>query len=73
MIGYENGAAVEAIDFQFPDEGDEPTPVVRDAWRAEPLLDKCQRRFAPVAGGQPIAARSSSTSRRRPISAPAAG
>ncbi|MEQ1862775.1 MAG: hypothetical protein ABMA13_22875 [Chthoniobacteraceae bacterium] len=36
------------VGFQYPDEGDEPAPVVRDAWRHAPLLDKCQRRLATI-------------------------
>ncbi len=43
---------VPTVDFNYPDEGDEPAPVVRDEWREAPLLEKCSKqRFAPVPGG----------------------
>ena len=43
---------VPTVDFNFPDEGDEPAPVVRDDWREAPLLEKCSRqRFACVPSG----------------------
>ena len=41
---------VPVVDFLYPDDGDEPTPVVRDQWRPAPLTTKCQRRFAVVPG-----------------------
>jgi hypothetical protein len=43
---------VPTVDFNYPDEGDEPAPRVRDDWRDAPLLEKCsQQRFAPVPSG----------------------
>lgn len=43
---------VPTVDFNYPDEGDEPAPIVRDDWRDAPLLEKCsQQRFTPVPGG----------------------
>ena len=43
---------VPTVDFNYPDEGDEPAPRVRDDWRPAPLLEKCVRqRFACVPSG----------------------
>ena len=43
---------VPTVDFNYPDEDDEPAPCVRDDWRAAPLLEKCSRqRFACVPSG----------------------
>ncbi len=40
---------VPTVDFNYPDEGDEPAPRVRDDWRPAPLLEKCSKqRFACV-------------------------
>ncbi len=52
-IGFDDTAAalVPTVDFQYPDEGDEPAPVVRDQWREAPLVTKCQQRFATVPSG----------------------
>jgi len=52
MIGVEaigdDVSFVPVVDFLYPDEGDEPAPVVRDQWRLAPLATKCQQRFAVV-------------------------
>jgi hypothetical protein len=52
MIGVEtigDGVSlVPAVDFIYPDEGDDPAAVVRDLWRPAPLSEKCQQRFAVV-------------------------
>jgi hypothetical protein len=47
-IGFDDTAAalVPTVDFQYPDEGDAPAPVVRDAWTDAPLIEKCLRPFA---------------------------
>ena len=42
---------VPTTQFQYPDDGEPETPVVRDQWRNEPIYRKCQRRFAPVQSG----------------------
>jgi hypothetical protein len=43
---------VPTVDFNYPDEGDEPAPRVRDDWRPAPLLEKCSKqRFACVPSG----------------------
>ena len=43
---------VPTVDFDYPDEGDEPAPRVRDDWRPAPLLEKCSKqRFACVPSG----------------------
>lgn len=47
---------VPTVDFAYPDEDDEPEPVVRDEWRSEPALIKCQRRFAPIHSGHVLTA-----------------
>lgn len=47
---------VPTVDFTYPDEDDEPTPCVRDEWRNEPVLAKCQRRFAPIHSGHVLTA-----------------
>lgn len=40
---------VPTVDFNYPDEGAEPAPHVRDDWWPAPLLDKCSKqRFACV-------------------------
>ena len=56
MIGVETigdeRSLVPVVEFQYPDDGDMPAPVVRDQWRNAPLLDKCVRqRFATVPSG----------------------
>jgi hypothetical protein len=52
MIGVEtigdDVSLVPVVDFLYPDEGDEPAPVVRDQYRSAPLATKCQQRFAVV-------------------------
>ena len=52
MIGVEQiGGALQCVpvaEFEYPDEGDEPTPRVRDQWIEAPLVKKCQQRFAVV-------------------------
>ena len=52
MIGVETIRGdvnfVPVVDFQYPDEGDEPAPRVRDQWIVAPLMKKCQQRFAVV-------------------------
>ena len=48
-IGFDEFAGcVPTVDFTYPDEGDEPAPVVRDQWIEAPLMTKCQQRFAVV-------------------------
>ena len=43
---------VPTVDFDYPDDGDEPAPRVRDDWRPAPLLEKCSKqRFANVPSG----------------------
>ncbi len=43
---------VPTVDFNYPDEGDEPAPRVRDEWCPAPLLEKCSKqRFACVPSG----------------------
>jgi len=42
---------VPTTQFQYPEDGEPETPVVRDQWRNEPIFRKCQRRFAPVQSG----------------------
>lgn len=51
-IGYDEtaGALVPVVDFHYPDEGDDPAPVVRDAWTRAPLVEKCLRPFAQAVG-----------------------
>lgn len=44
----EFAGCVPTVDFAYPDEGDEPAPVVRDEWVEAPLVQKCQQRFAVV-------------------------
>jgi hypothetical protein len=39
---------VPTVEFSYPDEGDEPAPVIRDPWRQAPFVTKCQQRFAVV-------------------------
>jgi hypothetical protein len=40
------------LEFAYPNDGDEPAPVVRDQWREAPLMEKCVRqRFATVPSG----------------------
>jgi hypothetical protein len=56
MIGIETvgegRSLVPVVEFQYPDEGDMPAPVVRDQWREAPMMDKCVRqRFAAVPSG----------------------
>jgi hypothetical protein len=41
---------VPTVDFQYRDEGDEPAPVVRDAWTNLPVVEKCLRPFAQASG-----------------------
>jgi len=48
--GFENGAAVPVVGFQYPEEDEPEVPLtVRDRWSEAPLYRKCQRRFASVA------------------------
>jgi hypothetical protein len=43
---------VPTVDFAYPEDGDEPAPIVRDKWIEAPLLEKCSRqRFASVPSG----------------------
>ena len=43
---------VPVAEFEYPDDGECETPVVRDDWRPVPLLEKCSRqRFATVPSG----------------------
>ena len=55
MIGVEHiGGALQCVpvaEFEYPDEGDEPAPRVRDQWIEAPLVKKCQQRFAVVPSG----------------------
>lgn len=52
MIGYdESGGCVATVEFEYPDDGERETPVVRDAWRTASLVRKCQQRFATVPSG----------------------
>ena len=52
MIGVESIGddvrLVPVVEFIYPDDGDEPTPRVRDPFRKAPLAEKCQQRFAVV-------------------------
>jgi hypothetical protein len=54
----EFGGQIEpTVGFQYPDdEDDEPAPRVRDDWRNESVLAKCQRRFAPIHSGHVLTA-----------------
>ena len=49
MIGVEQiGGALQCvpvIEFEYPDDGERETPVVRDQWVEAPLVMKCQQRF----------------------------
>jgi hypothetical protein len=52
MIGYdESGGCVATVEFEYPDDGERETPVVRDQWIEAPLVRKCQQRFATVPSG----------------------
>ena len=43
---------VPVAEFEYPDDGECETPVVRDDWRPAPLREKCsQQRFATVPSG----------------------
>lgn len=48
LSGFENGACVGTVDFEYPDEGDAEPVVTRDRWTSATLLEKCQQRFAVV-------------------------
>lgn len=47
---------VPTVDFDYPDEGDEPAPRIRDDWRDESVLAKCQRRFPRIDSGHVLTA-----------------
>lgn len=53
--GYEGSGDsvtyVPTVGFEYPDDGEPETSVVRDQWRDEPLYRKCQRRFVTVPSG----------------------
>jgi hypothetical protein len=55
MIGVEEiGGALQFVpvtEFEYPDDGDRETPVVRDERIQAPLMKKCEQRFAVVPGG----------------------
>ena len=55
MIGVEHiGGALQCVpvvEFEYPDDGERETPVVRDQWVEAPLVMKCQQRFAVVPSG----------------------
>ncbi len=55
MIGVEHiGGALQCVpvaEFEYPDDGERETPVVRDQWVEAPLVTKCQQRFAVVPSG----------------------
>ena len=40
--------AVPFVEFEYPEDGECETPVVRDQWRPARLAEKCQQRFAVV-------------------------
>ena len=44
----EFGGCVPTVEFEYPEDGERETPVVRDQWRPAPLTAKCQQRFAVV-------------------------
>jgi len=44
----EFAGCVPVVDFEYPEDGERETPVVRDQWRPAPLAEKCQQRFAVV-------------------------
>ena len=44
----EYAGAVPCVDFEYPEDGERETPVVRDPWRKAPLAEKCRQRFAVV-------------------------
>ena len=44
----EYAGAVACVDFEYPEDGERETPVVRDQWRPAPMAEKCQQRFAVV-------------------------
>ena len=48
MIAYENDVPVGAVDFVFPDEGEDEPTTTRDRWNTVPLHEKCRQRFAAV-------------------------
>ena len=47
----EFGGCVPTVEFEYPEDGERETPVVRDQWRPAPLAEKCQQRFAVVPSG----------------------
>lgn len=52
-IAYDGcGGFVPTVDFEYPEDGDIESPVVRDRWLDAPLVMKCQQRFAPVPTGE---------------------
>ena len=51
-IGFDEfGACVTTVEFEYPEDGERETLVVRDQWRPAPLAEKCQQRFAVVPSG----------------------
>ena len=48
-IGFDEfGGCAPTVEFEYPEDGDQPAPVVRDQWIEAPLMTKCQQRFAVV-------------------------
>ena len=51
-IGFDElGSCVATVEFEYPEDGEHETSVVRDQWRPAPLMTKCQQRFAVVPSG----------------------
>ncbi len=51
-IGFDQfGGCVSTVEFEYPEDGEHETLVVRDQWRPAPLMTKCQQRFAVVPSG----------------------
>ncbi len=51
-IGFDEFAGyAPTVEFEYPEDGDQPAPVVRDQWIEAPLMTKCQQRFAVVPSG----------------------
>ncbi len=53
--GNDGYTRVPTVQFEYPEDDEPERPVVRDQWRNESLLVKCQRRFAPVKSGDVMA------------------
>ena len=53
--GNDGYTRVPTVQFEYPEDEEPERPVVRDQWRDESLLVKCQRRFAPVKSGDVMA------------------